>query len=186
MDLIPGSGRSHGGGHDNPLQYSCLGNVMDRGAWSYSTQGPKELDTTEYACAHTNYPSAHDPSLFPILEGVKVLYFDNLQGPPSSISQAPLASQVPPLWARFLSYSTLVRLVSSLNTGCAKKMPSSRSYTCCSLAWSPLTWHIHGSVSSLLHIFIWCLPSLPITAFSPTLAFPLFLPLFSSLALNII
>ena len=31
--LIPGSGRSPGGGNGNPLQYSCLGNPMDRGAW---------------------------------------------------------------------------------------------------------------------------------------------------------
>ena len=31
--LIPGSGRSPGGGHSNPLQYSCLENLMDRGAW---------------------------------------------------------------------------------------------------------------------------------------------------------
>ena len=30
--LIPGSGRSHGGGNGNPLQYSCLENPMDRGA----------------------------------------------------------------------------------------------------------------------------------------------------------
>ena len=30
---IPGSGRSPGGGHGNPLQYSCLENPMDRGAW---------------------------------------------------------------------------------------------------------------------------------------------------------
>ena len=30
---IPGSGRAPGGGHDNPLQYSCLENPMDRGAW---------------------------------------------------------------------------------------------------------------------------------------------------------
>ena len=30
---IPGSGRSHGEGNGNPLQYSCLGNPMDRGAW---------------------------------------------------------------------------------------------------------------------------------------------------------
>ena len=30
---VPGSGRSLGGGHDNPLQYSCLENPMDRGAW---------------------------------------------------------------------------------------------------------------------------------------------------------
>ena len=30
---IPGSGRSLGGGHGNPLQYSCLEHPMDRGAW---------------------------------------------------------------------------------------------------------------------------------------------------------
>ena len=33
VDSIPGSGRSPGGGNDNPLQYSCLENAMDRGAW---------------------------------------------------------------------------------------------------------------------------------------------------------
>ena len=31
--LIPDSGRSPEGGHDHPLQYSCLKNAMDRGAW---------------------------------------------------------------------------------------------------------------------------------------------------------
>ena len=30
---VPGSGRSPGGGHGNPLQYSCLENAMNRGAW---------------------------------------------------------------------------------------------------------------------------------------------------------
>ena len=30
---IPGQGRSSGGGHGNPLQYSCLENPMDQGAW---------------------------------------------------------------------------------------------------------------------------------------------------------
>ena len=30
---VLGSGRSPGGGHGNPLQYSCLGNLMDRGTW---------------------------------------------------------------------------------------------------------------------------------------------------------
>ena len=30
---IPGSGKSPGGGHGNPLRYSCLENPMDRGAW---------------------------------------------------------------------------------------------------------------------------------------------------------
>ena len=33
MGLIPGLGRSLGGGNGNPLQYSCLENRMDRGAW---------------------------------------------------------------------------------------------------------------------------------------------------------
>ena len=33
MGLIPGLGRSPGGGHDHPLQYSCRENSMDRGAW---------------------------------------------------------------------------------------------------------------------------------------------------------
>ena len=33
VGLIPGLGRSPGGGSDTPLQYSSLGNIMDRGAW---------------------------------------------------------------------------------------------------------------------------------------------------------
>ena len=33
MGSIPGSGRCPGGGHGNPLPYSCLENLMDRGAW---------------------------------------------------------------------------------------------------------------------------------------------------------
>ena len=33
VSLIPGMGRSYGEGNDNPLQYSCLGNPMGRGAW---------------------------------------------------------------------------------------------------------------------------------------------------------
>ena len=38
MGSIPGSGRSPGGGHGNPLQYSCLENPMDRGAWWATVQ----------------------------------------------------------------------------------------------------------------------------------------------------
>ena len=37
--LIPGSGRSPGGGHGNPLQDSCLENPMDRGAWQATVHG---------------------------------------------------------------------------------------------------------------------------------------------------
>jgi len=45
---IPGLRRSPGGGHGNPLQYSCLENPMDREAWpGYSPQDRKESDATE-------------------------------------------------------------------------------------------------------------------------------------------
>ena len=76
----PGLGRSPGGGHGNPLQYSCLEKPMNRGAWratvhgvtksctqlnvrahahthtrmGYSPWGHKELDMTE--CTHTHKP----------------------------------------------------------------------------------------------------------------------------------
>ena len=44
---VPGSGRFPGEGKGNPLQYSCLGNPMDRGAWQATIHGvAKELDTT--------------------------------------------------------------------------------------------------------------------------------------------
>ena len=43
MGLIPGSGRSLGGGHSNPLQYSCLENPMDRGAWWATVHGVTKI-----------------------------------------------------------------------------------------------------------------------------------------------
>ena len=45
--LIPGSGRSPGGGKDYPFQYSCLENPVDRGAWWATVHGVSEdLDMT--------------------------------------------------------------------------------------------------------------------------------------------
>ena len=46
MSSITGSGRSPGGGHNNPLQYSCLENPIDRGAW--------------WAIIHGSYRAGHD------------------------------------------------------------------------------------------------------------------------------
>ena len=46
LGSIPGLGRSPGEGNGNPLQYSCLGNPMDRGTWQ-ATGGCKESDTTD-------------------------------------------------------------------------------------------------------------------------------------------
>ena len=56
---IPGSRRSPGRGHGNPLQYSCLENPMDRGAWWATVHRLAESDTTEatehaHARTHTH------------------------------------------------------------------------------------------------------------------------------------
>ena len=49
---IPGSGRSPGGGNGNPLQYSCLGNPMDRAAWRVTVHEFTKSQTqlTTHAC----------------------------------------------------------------------------------------------------------------------------------------
>ena len=45
LGSIAGSGRSSGGGHGNPLQYSCLENPMDRGAWRAAVDGVTKSQT---------------------------------------------------------------------------------------------------------------------------------------------
>ena len=45
LGLIPGLGRSPGGGHGNPLQYSCLENPMDREAWWATVRGVTKNQT---------------------------------------------------------------------------------------------------------------------------------------------
>ena len=47
VGLIPGFIRSPGGGHGNPLQYSCLDSPMDRGPWQATVHWVAESDTTE-------------------------------------------------------------------------------------------------------------------------------------------
>ena len=55
LGLTPGLGRSPGGGHGNPLQYSCLENPMDRGSCLATVHGITESDTTEQLnTAHHN------------------------------------------------------------------------------------------------------------------------------------
>ena len=46
MGWIPGSGASPGGGHGNPLQYSCLENPMDRGSWQATVHRITKSQTT--------------------------------------------------------------------------------------------------------------------------------------------
>ena len=45
MDSIPEPGRARGGGHDNPLQYSCLENPMDRDAWQFTAHRVSKSQT---------------------------------------------------------------------------------------------------------------------------------------------
>ena len=49
MDLIPRLERSAGERNGKPLQYSCLGNPMGRGAWQATVHGVIELGMTEHA-----------------------------------------------------------------------------------------------------------------------------------------
>ena len=43
--LIPRLGKAPGGGHGNPLQYSCLGNPVYRGAWQATVHGTEHTHT---------------------------------------------------------------------------------------------------------------------------------------------
>ena len=66
LGSIPGLGRSPGGGHGNPLQYSCRANPMDRGAWQatgYSPWGCKESDTIEQLSTAQHTSNNQKPKL---------------------------------------------------------------------------------------------------------------------------
>ena len=57
VDLIPELGRHPGGGHGNPLQYSCLENPMDRGAWQATVHSVPKSQTwlKGLACTHKEW-----------------------------------------------------------------------------------------------------------------------------------
>ena len=52
---IPGAGRSPGVGNGNPLQYSCLENPMDRGAWRATARGVTQSQTQLSAHSFADY-----------------------------------------------------------------------------------------------------------------------------------
>ena len=74
---IPGSGRSPGGGHGNSLQYSCLENPMDRGAWQAKSIGLWRIrqDWNNLACTLQNITSSRSgrdnffPSVILVVNG---------------------------------------------------------------------------------------------------------------------
>ena len=81
VNSIPGLGRSPGKGHGNPLQFSCLENPMDRGAWQGSAStGSQRVghDWLDLACTHNkpNLPIFFPPRLpFDIANAVMGIYF---------------------------------------------------------------------------------------------------------------
>ena len=70
MDLTPGSGRSPREGISNPLQYSCVGNPMDRGVWQATVQ---ELATTQELNNLKVFGVNHELILETILSGGHLL-----------------------------------------------------------------------------------------------------------------
>ena len=65
--LIPGSGRSPGVGNGNPLQYSCLKNSMDRGAW--------QAEVHRVAKSRTRLSAAQQYSTAGLKHGVSILWW---------------------------------------------------------------------------------------------------------------
>ena len=64
---IPGWERYSGGGNGHPLQYSCMGNPMDRGAWR-ATGHKEKSDTTEHAHTRRNSETLCDSIYTTILQ----------------------------------------------------------------------------------------------------------------------
>ena len=73
--LIPGSGRFPGGGHSNPLQYSCLEDLMDRGAWWAIVRGvTKSRTRVKRFSIHAVIPSTLMFHFFQFSYGLSFLY----------------------------------------------------------------------------------------------------------------
>ena len=74
MGLIPGSGRSPGGGNDNPLQYSCQENPKDRGAWRTIVHGVTKSWTQLSSHTHRTITSLPPEALVPRKQSPQILH----------------------------------------------------------------------------------------------------------------
>ena len=82
MGSIPGSGRSPGVGNGNPLQYSCLGNSMDRGAWRATVRGVTKSQT-ERTHTHT-----HTHRLISTVLYIRQYYYPSFAGKENKVKFA--------------------------------------------------------------------------------------------------
>ena len=72
MGSIPGSGQSPGEGIGDLLQYSCLGNAMDRGAWQAAVHGVAKSWTQLNTCVSTYHISSVQFSSVQLLSRVRL------------------------------------------------------------------------------------------------------------------
>ena len=99
LALIPGSGRSPGEGHGNPLQYSCLENPMDRGAlWATQSMGSQnQTQLSDYAQCLPHLCPSCEAFLQGLTQRKPFMNLpDKRQLLPSSSSQLPVLSSVNP------------------------------------------------------------------------------------------
>ena len=97
-DSIPGSGRSLGEGNGSPLQYSCMENSMDRGAWQAIVQwGCKEPDMTEQLHFHFLFTTYMQSTSREMLGWMKHKLESRL---PGEISITSDMQMTPPLWQK--------------------------------------------------------------------------------------
>ena len=85
VGLIPGFGRSPGGKNGDPLQYSCLGNPIDRGAWWATVHGVTNSQTRFSNWAHSQALSRLQTYLETYLKNDRMILI-HLQGKPFNIT----------------------------------------------------------------------------------------------------
>ena len=119
---IPGSGRSPGGGNGNPLQYSCLENPMDRGAWWATVHGVTESQTrlSDLAQHHvTRWLNDDGDFWFLLCLTLGRALTQSLRAPSPHMTQCLRRAGITAiLWVKTLQVLTLGSTVSPVSTCC--------------------------------------------------------------------
>ena len=115
MGLIPGLGRNSGEGNGNPLQDSCLGNPMDRGAWwAIVHEVAKESDTDSLPAEPPGKPKNTGVGGLSLLQGIfptpelnwgllhcrQILYQLSYEGSPTTTTTGTLKPNLTQVWVR--------------------------------------------------------------------------------------